>query len=134
MSMDELFSDPAFRKEYEIELLQGTIADVLEAAIHSSDMSKQEFADALGVTPGRVSQIVSGENLTLRTVAEALVVLGQRLVVESGQFDQGSELTATISLLDLPIAHTPAARVATEPRVIRSVATRTTVDAGSWAA
>ena len=46
-------------------------------------MNKAELARAMGVSPGRVSQILSGdENITLHTLASVCVALDARLDVE----------------------------------------------------
>jgi transcriptional regulator with XRE-family HTH domain len=46
-------------------------------------VSKADLARAMGVTPGRVSQILSGDdNLTLRTLAAVCVALDARLDVK----------------------------------------------------
>jgi transcriptional regulator with XRE-family HTH domain len=47
------------------------------------DMSKAELARKMGVSPGRVSQILSGdENLTLRTLASVCAALDAQLDVK----------------------------------------------------
>jgi len=46
-------------------------------------MSKADLAREMGVTPGRVSQVLSGDdNLTLRTLAAVCVALDARLDVK----------------------------------------------------
>src|SRR5687767_7058313 len=45
---------------YEQELLLGSVTDVLHAIVHALGMSQKELAHRIGVTEGRVSQILSG--------------------------------------------------------------------------
>jgi transcriptional regulator with XRE-family HTH domain len=71
--------DPEFRKllaqeELILEVTE-TICDILE----NEKISRKELADRLGKTKGFVSQLLNGgRNLTLRTVADILHVLGYR--------------------------------------------------------
>jgi transcriptional regulator with XRE-family HTH domain len=89
MTLDQLLDDPTFRRGYEVALLQARMADYIEGAIESSGLSKQEVARRMDVTPGRMSQIVSGgENLTLETIARVLDVLDLRLDPAAGVRDE----------------------------------------------
>jgi len=72
--------DPEFRKllaEEELILeFTETICDLLE----EENVSRKELADRLGKTKGFVSQLLNGgRNLTLRTVADILHVLGYKV-------------------------------------------------------
>jgi|GEM_PF-1617491 len=70
------------RKAYEQELLLSQTAETLSGLVANVGLTKQGFADRLGVTPGRVSQLLSGAaNLTLASVAEASWTLGYRAIV-----------------------------------------------------
>ena len=59
------------------------ISGSIYARLNELGMSKKRLADALGVTPGRVSQIIKGDpGMTLKTLAKIEAALGIR-------FDQG---------------------------------------------
>ncbi len=72
--------DPEFRKllaqeELILEVTE-TICDLLE----KEKISRKELADRLGKTKGFISQLLNGgRNLTLRTVADILHVLGYKV-------------------------------------------------------
>lgn len=75
----QAMKDPEVRRAFEEELLYGEVSDSFGALLESTGMSKKELARRLGVSQGRVSQILSGEeNLTLRTVAALAWALGLR--------------------------------------------------------
>jgi len=64
---------------YEQELLVGSVTDVLNALVHALGLSQKELARRLGVTEGRVSQILSGSRgLTLNTLAAVGSATGVR--------------------------------------------------------
>ena len=67
------------RREFERELLYGEVGETVGALIRELGISQRELATRLGVTEGRVSRILgSGENVTLKTLADLGVVLGLR--------------------------------------------------------
>jgi len=72
-------NDPEFRRflaqeELILEVTE-TICDILE----KEKISRKELADRLGKSKGFISQLLNGgRNLTLRTVADILHVLGYR--------------------------------------------------------
>jgi transcriptional regulator with XRE-family HTH domain len=75
-------NDPEFRKllaqeELILEATE-TICDILE----DEKISRKELADRLGKSKGFVSQLLNGgRNLTLRTVADILHVLGYKIAL-----------------------------------------------------
>ncbi|MCU1622073.1 MAG: helix-turn-helix protein [Frankiales bacterium] len=72
-------ANPEVRRTFEEELLYGEVSDNFEALLQDLKISKKELAGRLGVSQGRVSQILSGEeNLTLRTVGALAWALGLR--------------------------------------------------------
>ena len=76
----ELLADPEIRRAYEEELLFGEATDTVTALVESLGLTQRELARRLGVSEGRVSQILSGKaNLTLRSRAG----LGARRAVRS---------------------------------------------------
>jgi transcriptional regulator with XRE-family HTH domain len=77
--MRQALRDPAIRRVFEEELLVGEATDTVAGLIESLGLTQKELARRLGVTPGRVSQILSGEeNLTLRSLASLGWTLGVR--------------------------------------------------------
>jgi len=77
MTRRSLLSDPAARREYEEAYLVGEVTDSILALLQGLGISQAELAERLGVTRGRVSQILSGrQNLTLRTLAAIGWALG----------------------------------------------------------
>jgi transcriptional regulator with XRE-family HTH domain len=77
--VDAGLSDPDVRKVFEEELLFGESTDTVEALLESIGVSQRELAARLGVSEGRVSQLLSGrENLTLRTLGALGWALGVR--------------------------------------------------------
>lgn len=72
-------TDPEVRRTFEEELLFGESTDTVEALLESIGVSQRELAARLGVSEGRVSQVLSGrENITLRTLAAMGWALGVR--------------------------------------------------------
>jgi hypothetical protein len=74
--------DPA-AVEYEAARVRRELAAAITWYMSSegpTEVARTQLAQRLGVTPGRVSQILSGdENLTLNTVAVVCVALGAQL-------------------------------------------------------
>ncbi len=91
--MTDLVSDallnPDVRRAFEEELLVAEATDTLEAYMESVGLSRKELARRLGVSPGRVTQILSGsQNLTLRSLAGAAWAMGLRLQLEPAATDR----------------------------------------------
>lgn len=73
----ELLSDPHIRREYEEERLYGEAVANISGLLESLKISRRRFAERLGVSAGRISQMLSGErNLTLRSLAAMAWALG----------------------------------------------------------
>lgn len=69
--------------EYESARLQRELSTAVTWFMDERGISKRELARRLKVTPGRISQILSGgENLTLRTLATVCTALDAHLRVE----------------------------------------------------
>jgi transcriptional regulator with XRE-family HTH domain len=66
---------------YEQELLTGEAADIIEALLEAGQLTQRELATRLGVSEGRVSQLLSGKNVTLNSLARAGWGLGVRFVL-----------------------------------------------------
>ena len=67
------------REEYAIESLVLSIQLALQKAMNGNCVSQKELADRLGVSPARVSQILSvrGANLTIKTIGKIAHALGE---------------------------------------------------------
>ena len=71
------------RLEYELARLPRELMTAITWHMSERGVTKRELAQRLGVTPGRVSQVLSGdENLTLRTLAAVCAALDAHLQVE----------------------------------------------------
>lgn len=78
--------------EYEMARLPRDVTTAVTWYMDENDVSQRQLADNMGLTPGRVSQILSGdENLTLRTLAAVCVGLGAHFQVDlvSNQVAEG---------------------------------------------
>jgi len=68
-------------KDKEVELLMAKITNVIVVAMEETSTTKAELAKRMGVSRPYITQMLSGKrNVTLRTMAEALYVLGYRLI------------------------------------------------------
>lgn len=60
-----------------------SVVDEVSWYMSEHKVSRAELAHAMGVSPGRVSQILSGdENLTLRTLSSVITALGAEFELE----------------------------------------------------
>jgi transcriptional regulator with XRE-family HTH domain len=72
-------NDPEFRKLLAQEELILEVTETLCELLEHENISRKGLADRLGKTKGFISQLLNGgRNLTLRTVADILHVLGYR--------------------------------------------------------
>lgn len=78
--MDEYLEDPEFARLMAQEELILEVTETLCELLENEKISRKELADRLGKTKGFVSQLLNGgRNLTLRTVADILHVLGYKV-------------------------------------------------------
>lgn len=78
--MDVYMEDPEFARLMAQEDLIMEVTETLWELLEKEKISRKELADRLGKTKGFVSQLLNGgRNLTLRTVADILHVLGYRV-------------------------------------------------------
>ena len=62
--------------------LQQEVVDEITWYMREHKMTRSDLAAQMGVSPGRVSQILSGgENLTLRTLGSVVSALGARFEI-----------------------------------------------------
>jgi transcriptional regulator with XRE-family HTH domain len=64
----------------EEERLFARVRDAISDRLSATGIRRKDVASALGVTDGRVTQMLSGDNLTLRTIAGIAMALGTRFV------------------------------------------------------
>ena len=75
-------NDPKFRKLLAQEELILEVTEIICDLLENEKISRKELADRLGKSKGFVSQLLNGgRNLTLRTVADILHVLGYRVAL-----------------------------------------------------
>jgi plasmid maintenance system antidote protein VapI len=73
--------------------LTGGIVDEITWFMREHKVSRADLAHSMGVSPGRVSQILSGEeNLTLRTLSSVVNALGARVEVTLRSVDEPADL------------------------------------------
>jgi transcriptional regulator with XRE-family HTH domain len=73
-------NDPEFRKLLAQEELILEVTETLCEILEKEKISRKELADRLGKSKGFISQLLNGgRNLTLRTVADILHVLGYKV-------------------------------------------------------
>jgi transcriptional regulator with XRE-family HTH domain len=73
-------NDPEFRKLLAQEELILEMTETICELLEKEQISRKELADRLGKSKGFVSQLLNGgRNLTLRTVADILHVLGYKI-------------------------------------------------------
>jgi len=78
--MEKYLEDPEFAQLMAQEELILEVTEVLCGLLEKEKISRKELADRLGKTKGFVSQLLNGgRNLTLRTVADILHVLGYKV-------------------------------------------------------
>lgn len=79
--VDEIFAaaNEDEKKEDVLETLALSIQIALQKSMHANCVSQKELASRLGLTPARVSQMLSGgsSNLTLKSIANIAYALGE---------------------------------------------------------
>ena len=71
-AFSELMATQEGRREYCVEQTITNVTEKICELLQQSGMERQDLASAMGVTPGRISQMLDGSaNLTLRSVASA---------------------------------------------------------------
>jgi transcriptional regulator with XRE-family HTH domain len=74
-------TERGYRQDEPADLASG-IVDEITWFMREHKVSRADLAHSMGVSPGRVSQILSGdENLTLRTLSSVVGALGARVEV-----------------------------------------------------
>ena len=95
--MDQYLEDPEFARLMAQGDLIMEVTETLCELLEKEGVSRKELADRLGKTKGFISQLLNGgRNLTLRTVADILHVLGYKvsLVPHKVEIHRGSSETS----------------------------------------
>ena len=75
--LTNLLQNPEYRRVYQQEKLITDVTEIIAQAMGDAGKSRSELAESLGRSRSFVTQILSGSrNLTLRTCADTLTVLG----------------------------------------------------------
>src|SRR4030043_849503 len=78
--LDEYLKDEEFRRLFAQEDLILEVTETICELLENEKISRKELADRLGKSKGFISQLLNGgRNLTLRTVADILHVLGYKV-------------------------------------------------------
>ncbi len=91
--MDKYLEDPEFARLMAQGELIMEVTETLWDLLEKEKISRKELADRLGKTKGFVSQLLNGgRNLTLRTVADILHVLGYKVSLVPSKIEQKEDL------------------------------------------
>ena len=91
--LDEYLKDEEFRRLFSQEDLIMEVTETLCELLEKEEVSRKELADRLGKSKGFVSQLLNGgRNLTLRTVADILHVLGYKVSLKPQKLRQESNV------------------------------------------
>jgi transcriptional regulator with XRE-family HTH domain len=108
--LDKYLEDPEFARLMAQGDLIMEVTETLCELLEKEKISRKELADRLGKSKGFISQLLNGgRNLTLRTVADILHVLGYRASLtpfkegEQRQESNVSELRTTYTLPKSPV-------------------------------
>jgi transcriptional regulator with XRE-family HTH domain len=91
--MDQYLEDPEFAKLMAQGDLIMEVTETLCELLEKEGVSRKELAERLGKTKGFVSQLLNGgRNLTLRTLADILHVLGYKVSLTPQKLRQESKV------------------------------------------
>jgi len=91
--MDEYLEDPEFAKLTAQGDLIMEVTETLCEILENEQVSRKELAERLGKSKGFISQLLNGgRNLTLRTVADILHVLGYKLNLTAEKVKKESKI------------------------------------------
>jgi len=86
-------ADPVERASLAAAALANAVGSLMEQAIDGSGLSKQEIASRMGVTPARISQLLSGDgNVRIATLARLLEATDFEVTVVAKPRGGGQEL------------------------------------------
>jgi DNA-binding CsgD family transcriptional regulator/transcriptional regulator with XRE-family HTH domain len=94
-SRDEVLATPEGRAAYAVARLPHVFYEAIADRMKATEVSQAELARRMGVTEGRVSQILSGDqSLTLRTLAKVSAALDASFEVRLVRHDEQSHQPA----------------------------------------
>jgi transcriptional regulator with XRE-family HTH domain len=97
---DEYIKDPQFERRMAQEDFIMEVTETLCELLENENISRKGLAERLGKSKGFVSQLLNGgRNLTLRTVADILHVLGYKLTLLAYKEGQEKQCDIHASLL-----------------------------------
>lgn len=103
--LEKYLEDPEFAKLMAQGELIMEVTETLCELLEKEKVSRKELADRLGKSKGFVSQLLNGgRNLTLRTVADILHVLGYRAYLTP--FKEGGQRQES-NVMELRTTYTP---------------------------
>lgn len=83
-TFERRYATPEGEQGLAAALLCMDVVDLLNDAVDESGMQKQQLADLLGVTPGRVSQVLHGDgNVSVAALAKFLTALGRTVEINT---------------------------------------------------
>lgn len=87
------------RVEYALETLKLSVQIAIQKSMHDNCVTQKELAGRIGVSPARVSQLLSGTgvNLTLKTIVKIADALGEEFELISAR--------TLLSLRDKKVGH-----------------------------
>jgi transcriptional regulator with XRE-family HTH domain len=102
--LDKYLEDPEFARLMAQGDLIMEVTETLCELLQKEHVSRKELAERLGKTKGFVSQLLNGgRNLTLRTVADILHVLGYKVTLTSYKEEEKGQKSNIIELQTLYI-------------------------------
>jgi predicted XRE-type DNA-binding protein len=105
-SVDKAMSTPEGKAAYETQRLRRSVARQIEELLSKLKISQERLAEMMGVSPGRVSQILAGDqNLTLRSLATIGSALGASVNVMITRDDLNAEGMADRAPAPAPVSH-----------------------------
>jgi hypothetical protein len=103
---DELMLDPEFRKLYAVEGMMADAAQLISELLERRNLKQADLARLLKKTPAFVSQLLNGRhNMTVRTLAEVLFVLGASAKINA--VDEGKSSATDTSNMHTFHMHLP---------------------------
>src|SRR5262245_26006854 len=121
--LDRRLSDPQYRRIYQQEKLILEAMELIAEAMEDRSVSRSVLARLMNRTRGYVTQLLSGsKNLTLRTLADALMALGYEVTLSK------EPIGGRIDAMNWTGETTSEAKIVAADLVLRAPGTRCTRD------
>jgi transcriptional regulator with XRE-family HTH domain len=99
------------RVDEELSLLVTQLMNEINWHMRERSLTRADLASRMGVSPGRISQVLSGgENLTLRTLASLATALDARFEMDLRPREGGGAVDAAPQLAPPAVAERPPAQ------------------------